>query len=137
MRARLRPPPDDCAGCGYDLGGLDFTQVIRCPECGDPIAVRISHGVDAWMAWSLTLLLPTWALLFVSAVSLLVAATKEGPGLVGFAAVLIAIIAVSFAGVHVLVTRRLRRWGVVLAWLVAMLPVLMGVGGCLLGLVLA
>lgn len=89
------------------------------------------------MAWSLTLLLPTWALLFVSAVSLLVAATKEGPGLVGFAAVLIAIIAVSFAGVHVLVTRRLRRWGVVLAWLVAMLPVLMGVGGCLLGLVLA
>lgn len=133
---RLRPPPEVCAECGYDISGLDYTRSLLCPECGKPISVRTGGGVGGWIAWSLALLMPVYCLMLFG-VALLLLSIIDGAGFVSLVAagLLVLVGAVSMASVHALVKRPMRRLGVFIAWALAMLPLVLALSGCVLGVI--
>lgn len=127
-----------CASCRYDLTDIDFARTQKCPECGKWISVRIGPDMPWYMAAALSLLMPVYLMacigVFISSISLI--AYGVVLALIPMV-VLTGSVAVSVIGVHRLATRPLGRTATVLAWLAAMVPVLLIAGGCLLGVVVA
>ncbi len=138
MMRRAAEHRDRCASCRYDLSGIDFTRVLKCPECGRWVSVRIGPDMPWYMTASIALLMPVYLLACIGIINSLISLIAFGEVFaLAPLTVLAGSVGVSFAGVHFLATKPLHRTGMILAWLAAMVPILLIAGGCLLGIVLA
>jgi DNA-directed RNA polymerase subunit RPC12/RpoP len=138
MRRRGAQHRDRCAFCRYDLNDIDFERTHKCPECGRWIAVRIVPSMPWYMTTTLSLLMPTYMLaLFGVLISL--DSMIDGPIMPALIPLVIMVVSVtvSIVGVQRLVTKPLNTTGMVLAWIAAINPILLVIGGCILGVVLA
>lgn len=138
MKRRDSKHRDCCAFCRYNLSDIDFGRTHKCPECGRWIAVRIVPSMPWYLTATLSLLFPMYAFtLFGILISLGV--MIDGSIIHGSISLglLITSATVSIVGVQRLVTKPLNTPGMMLAWIVAMNPILLVAAGCILGLVLS
>ena len=130
-------PPQVCAVCEYDIANLDFTRTTLCPECGQPISVRIVPPVRPYQDFAAAVGFLT-SVLWVGAALLNVPYWSASPAEVWGKFLGIGLmVAVSMAGIRILATRngppKLRTAAVIMALAPVLVPIVLVLAAAVLG----